>query len=167
MQPDKCQLHRVPSLAEPLGAGEKRRQFLQHRLKRMVKRRVNYLGNVIRRFGTMSESTDRPNETRDGFRPGERVRIKSKDAIQRSLDNWNEFKGCGFMEEMWPYCGTEQKIFKRVRRFLDERDYRVKQVRGVYLLQGLICNGTVDFGPCDRSCFFFWQEDWLEKVNEG
>jgi hypothetical protein len=27
------------------------------------------------------------------------------------------------MEEMWPFCGTTQKVFKRVEKFLDERDY--------------------------------------------
>jgi hypothetical protein len=37
----------------------------------------------------------------------------------------------------------------------------------VAILDGVICNGTEDFGPCDRSCFFFWREEWLEKVDPG
>jgi hypothetical protein len=29
-----------------------------------------------------------------------------------------------------------------------------------------MCQGTKDFGRCDRSCFFFWREEWLEKLGE-
>jgi hypothetical protein len=51
-----------------------------------------------------------------------------------------------------------------VERFVDERDYRVKKASGVVLLEGSLCQGTELYGPCDRSCFFFWREEWLEKV---
>ena len=150
---------------EPLGALELVRQFFQNRLKRMVRRRVRFITNATRRARDPVVVAAEISQPSTGFHPGDRVRIKTRQEIQSSLDNWDELKGCGFMEEMWPYCGSEQTIFKRVGRFLDERDYRVKQVRGIYLLEGIICGGTVDFGPCDRSCFFFWREEWLEKVN--
>ncbi len=166
MESDRCQLHAVPSMRELLNKFDLFQQFVRHRLKRMIKRRIGYAANVIRRMRNMKPSLS-PAEFQMIFQPGDRVRVKSREEIQAMLDNWNELKHCGFMEEMWPYCDTEQKIFKRVERFLDERDYRVKQTRGVYLLEGLICNGTVDFGPCDRSCFFFWREEWLEKAGEG
>ena len=71
------------------------------------------------------------------------------------------------MEEMWPYCGTTQKVFKRVEKFLDERDYLLKKCRGIVILEGIFCEGTKDFGQCDRSCFFFWREEWLEKIDNG
>jgi len=48
-----------------------------------------------------------------------------------------------------------------VQRFLDERDYRVKKARGIVLLEGLTCEGTRDYGPCDRNCYYFWREEWL------
>lgn len=165
MRPDQCQLHAMSSLPEPLGKLERIRQFFLHRLKRMVKRRIHFVGNVIRERGTAKSAPVSTEHTRTIFSPGEKVRIRSRAEIQQTLDPWDELKGCGFMEEMWPYCGTEQKIFKRVEQFLDERDYRVKKVRGIYLLEGLLCQGTVDFGRCDRSCFFFWREEWLEKVD--
>ena len=166
MKSDKCQLHTVPSMAEPLNYFQILWQF-RNRLKRMVKGRIYYVANVIRRTRKMNHSPFSMTEKRTGFQPGERVRIKSKEKIQQTLDNWNELKGCGFMEEMWPYCGTEQKILKRAERFFDERDYRLKKVRGIYLLEGLMCQGTRDLGPCDRSCFFFWREEWLEKEREN
>jgi len=28
------------------------------------------------------------------------------------------------------------------------------------------CQGTPDLGRCDRSCFYFWREEWLEKLDE-
>jgi hypothetical protein len=70
------------------------------------------------------------------------------------------------MPEMWPYCGATHRVLKRVDRFFDERDYRLKRVSGTVLLEGAMCQGTVLFGPCDRSCFYFWREEWLEKVDE-
>ena len=85
--------------------------------------------------------------------------------IQATLDAWGEFKRCLFMEDMWPYCGTTQKVLKRVERFVDERDYKVKKASGVVLLEGVICQGTPLFGRCDRCCFYFWREEWLEKVD--
>lgn len=90
--------------------------------------------------------------------------VRSAAEIQQTLDRWNSVKGCSFMEEMWPYCGTEQTVLKEVKRFLDERDYLIKKCSRIVILDGVMCQGTKDFGACDRSCFFFWREEWLEKV---
>jgi hypothetical protein len=54
---------------------------------------------------------------------------------------------------------------KPVKRFVDERDYRVKKAKGIILLEGLICEGTPDYGQCDRACFYFWRQEWLEKMD--
>jgi hypothetical protein len=68
------------------------------------------------------------------------------------------------MPEMEIYCGTTQRVLKPLQRFVDERDLRVKRSTGIILLEGVMCQGTADFGKCDRSCFYFWREEWLEKV---
>ena len=70
------------------------------------------------------------------------------------------------MEEMWTYCGTEQKILKRVEKLLDEHDYLMKKCKGIVILDGVMCQGTKDFGTCDRSCFYFWREEWLENLED-
>jgi len=67
---------------------------------------------------------------------------------------------------MAEYCGTTQRVLKLMKRFVDERDLRVKKSSGIILLEGVMCKGTADFGSCDRSCFYFWREEWLEKVDE-
>jgi hypothetical protein len=140
----------------------------RNRLKRFSKRRINYVLYFLKKFfrkepeslslPVISKPLDRP------LQPGDRVRIRSRAEIEQTNNQWNELKGCGFMEEMWPYCGTEQVVMKRVERFLDESTYRMQKTRGLVLLQGLMCAGTIDFGRCDRSCFFFWREEWLERI---
>lgn len=102
----------------------------------------------------------------EALQAGDLVRVRSMDEIRATLGTWGDLRGCAFMPEMEPYCGTTQRVFKRVERFLNERDYRVKEASGIVLLEGAICGGTAAFGRCDRSCFFFWREEWLERITE-
>ncbi len=99
------------------------------------------------------------------FNPGDQVLVRPKDQIRATLNHQNELKGCSFLPEMEQYCGTTQRVLKPVNRFVDERDYRVKSMKGVYLLEGVICQGFELYGKCDRSCFYYWREEWLEKVD--
>ena len=70
------------------------------------------------------------------------------------------------MNEMWQYCGTEQKIIKKVENFYDEANFRMCKARKTVLLAGLHCTGSPSKSKlsCDRYCLFFWKEDWLEKI---
>jgi hypothetical protein len=97
---------------------------------------------------------------------GDLVRVKSEASIKATLDHWGILKGCMFMPEMAKYCGTNQRVFRRMERFVDERDYHVKQSHGIILLEGLHCQGTSHYGRCDRACFYFWREEWLEKSDQ-
>jgi hypothetical protein len=96
---------------------------------------------------------------------GDRVLVRPMEEIVSTLDHFSELRGCAFLHQMHQYCGTEQRVFKIMERFLDERDYKVKKTRGMVLLENNFCNGTPVFGSCDRSCFLFWREEWLEKVD--
>lgn len=98
---------------------------------------------------------------------GDRVRVRSREDIERTLNQWRQVKGCAFMGEMFQFCGTEQRVMKRVQRFVDERDAQVYKANGLVLLENVICQGTADYGPCDRSCFYFWREEWLERIDDG
>lgn len=124
----------------------------------------------VRRSAPKSEADDRRQEALIAFRhitplkTGDRVRVRSLEEIKSTLDSFNELKGCSFLLQMHQFCGTEQQVFKRMDRFLDERDYKVKKTRGLVLLENNFCNGTPVFGPCDRSCFLFWREEWLKKL---
>jgi len=161
MEPEiRCQIFSLSEMSEPVGMSRRLWQF-RNRLKRVAKRRWNYLVNLFN--ATRGIKGEERVKTLI-LEPGDIVRVISRNEIQATLNHWNQLKGCSFMEEMESYCNTTQRVFKRVDQFLDERDYHVKKCRGIVLLEGVICEGTRDFGPCDRSCFFFWREEWLEKV---
>ena len=104
------------------------------------------------------------NTTTYQLKEGDWVLVRSREEIEATLDRWKELKGCAFLEYMWPYCGTTHQVLQPMERFLDERDYKVKKVKGVVLLADVLCHGTPVFGRCDRCCHFFWREEWLERV---
>ncbi len=95
---------------------------------------------------------------------GDLVRVRAKADIMATLDSHGKLKGCAYMDAMAPYCGTEQRVLKVMERFVDEREMRVKKCKGLVLLEGVMCEGTTRFGRCDRCCFMFWREEWLEKL---
>ena len=163
--PRECQIHYLDQMSEPLRRGEVLWQ-LRNRFKRIIKRRLNYIRNLLSEVigGRPSASALEVNAAASGLQAGDRVRVKSREEIRATLDRWNGLKGTSFMEEMWPYSGTTQRVMKRIDRFLDERDYRMKRCRDMVFLEGVMCEGTKDYGKCDRSCFFFWREEWLEKI---
>jgi hypothetical protein len=99
------------------------------------------------------------------FQPGEMVRVRSKAEIMPTLDGMKRYEGCRFMDEMWQFCGGTYKILKKVNQMVDEREVKLMKLKNVYILEGLICEGSWPFTSCDRSCFYFWKAVWLEKVN--
>lgn len=169
MKSSECQLHSLQHAHEPIRSFERVWQF-RYRMRRFAKRRSNYLRKWLFSAKTLPQQEKRTGSKADQvimkeqLKSGDIVLVRSWEEIQATLNNWNSLKGCTFMEEMKPYCGTTQRIYKRVERFLDERDYLVKKCSGIFILEGIYCNGTVDFGKCDRTCFFFWREEWLEII---
>ena len=91
------------------------------------------------------------------FKEGDIVRIRSREEIQRTLDKNYKLEGCLFMDEMWQYCGTKQKIIKKVENFYDEANFRMCKARNIVLLEGLHCPGKFQRykANCDRFCLFF------------
>ena len=159
-----CQLTGLSRIHESLSTFESTWQ-LRNRLKRIAKRRLRYALNWLSKS---KEEQNAPSAsaayvTVEALQVGDLVQVRSREQIQGTLDRWNWLKGCDVMEEMWPYCGTTQRVLKRVEN-LDERDYRVKRCKGIVLLEEVRCEGTVDYGSCDRCCYYFWREEWLEKI---
>ncbi len=121
----------------------------------------------VRNRGMVKESAPRQEEVVLNLQPGERVRVKSAEEIRRMLDDEGKFRGTLFTAEMWQYCGQEFTVFKRVNLFLDERTNKIRKIRNTVLLRDAYCSGKRAFGErCDRSCFLFWKEAWLERVEK-
>lgn len=150
-----------PSLLRVMKLAVRRR--LSPSQERTFKARTNELMNRVARL-VGREARPAATIASVGLKAGDLVRVRSMEQIEATLNHWGQLKGCSFMPEMAQYCGTTQRVHKAMERFVDERDLRVKKVKGIVLLEGLRCEGTAEFGRCDRSCLYFWREEWLERV---
>lgn len=172
----RCQIQSVPQLSEgmaevgPRPLSKRVKLFLKRvvpaKTKRSVKKKFD---QAIRWFIRKDEEQEKAAAQsaivgkRVPLKAGDLVRVRSLPEIESTLNSFHELKGCGFFREMEPYAGTVQRVLKPVERFVDERDYQVKKSRGIVLLEGVMCQGAGSFGKCDRACFFFWREEWLQK----
>jgi len=99
------------------------------------------------------------------LQPGELVEVKSIDEILATLGPDRKLKGLLWMTGMSKYCGKRYKVFKRIENILLETNGDSRQMKNTVILEGVMCDGT-EFGGCDRSCFHFWREAWLKRVEE-
>lgn len=96
--------------------------------------------------------------------PGEWVRVRSEEEILASLDHCSQNKGLAWMPIMSQYCGEKLKVYKRVDKIVLESTGEIRKLKNTVLLEGAICEGI--YG-CDRSCFHFWREAWLERLGDS
>jgi hypothetical protein len=167
-----CQLPCVPRFS--LGPTPSMEKSLKGRIKRLLavpwNRHVKkwlkraYARKVHANGGTPAQAAARAFAPEVPFQQGDWVRVRLIEDIRSTLDPFKELKGCAFLPDMEEYCGTRQRVFRSMQNFMDERDYKLKKVRGVILLENVYCNGTPTFGACDRCCLLFWREEWLERV---
>jgi hypothetical protein len=172
-----CQIPCLQLIAE--GKAETPPQSLTRRIKVFIRRHLNpaqeralkkFTNDLMNRYTLARGEIGKPRAALNAaaaqsLEAGEWVKVRPIDEIQDTLNHWRQLKGCTFMPEMEIYCGTTQRVLKPLQRFVDERDLRVKRSTGIILLEGAMCQGTADFGNCDRSCFYFWRTEWLEKIN--
>ncbi|VVB59248.1 Uncharacterised protein [uncultured archaeon] len=126
----------------------------------------------IRKFKTKKmisqkeDAKDTPSPPAIDLKPENLVRVRSREQILQTLDENHKLDGCLFMEEMWQYCGSQHKVLKRVNYFFDERGAKLYKACNIVLLEGIHCSGKQGtFLPqCDRNCYVFWKEKWLEKI---
>jgi hypothetical protein len=97
------------------------------------------------------------------LRPGERVRVKSKEEILATLDErgWN--RGMEFSREMLDCCGKEYTVLRRVDRIIRDRSAKMVRIQNTVLLEGAVYKDLVRLAA-PRSEFMYWRECWLERV---
>jgi len=95
------------------------------------------------------------------LKPGEQVRVRTEPEILATLDKCDQYKGMAWMPMMRDCCGREFKVYKRVNKIVLESTGEIRKLKNTVLLESAICDGI--YG-CDRSCFFFWKEAWLQRV---
>ena len=116
-------------------------------------------------------NTRTPSESLD-LQPGERVRIRSRDAIIATLDSSGRNRGMALCEEMTRFCDREAEVKRRVDRIIDEKTGRMRSMHQTVMLDNLsgdsracmecLCHGEV--GDCPRGELMFWREIWLERA---
>lgn len=106
-----------------------------------------------------------------GLQPGERVRVKSRAQIAATLDPGGRHRGLAYVPAMDRFCGKELTVKKRVSLFFDERTRTQCKVKDVVILEGTYCEPALSepsaFAGCQRTCFLFWKEAWLERLDDA
>jgi len=98
------------------------------------------------------------------LQPGDLVEVKSADEILRTLDQNGKLRGLAFLPNMKPFCGKRFRVFKRMETLYQEESGKVRRLKNTVLLTGVQCDGLLM--KCDRSCYLYWREAWLRRVNK-
>jgi len=170
--PAFCQNETVPfgSGHVPTFLSRVRRAWQSMRIGRRrttIKKLAKYAWGELRpRFCILKlsgESTHLSPQSVLSLEPGELVEVKSEREIQETLDSRGTLGGLGFLPTMKHFCGKRFVVLKKVERVYLEETRRTRRLKDTVLLDRVMCDGQ-DMG-CDRSCFFFWREAWLRRVN--
>jgi hypothetical protein len=119
-----------------------------------------------RRFPFIEGKLHKTPDATLGLRPGELVRIKSKEEIVGTLDVNNRNRGMSFDAEMLRYCGREARVRQRVEKIIDEKTGRMIRLKNsCIMLEDVTCTGRYH-RCCPRGIYPYWREIWLERVTQ-
>lgn len=185
----RCQATEVPRASTPLRFREidQYRRDLQNWSSRKVLRGlVIALANTCKRLverhlpQSMRIAGGRPYPFVDGtlakgktpaakldLKPGDLVRIKSKEEIVATLDSGNFNRGLSFDVEMVKYCGRTARVLARVNRLIEEKTGEMIEIKSdCIILDGVTC--VADYHLfCTRAIYPYWREIWLEKISHA
>ena len=101
------------------------------------------------------------------LRAGEKVRVKSREAILSTLDQDGMLDRLPFMPEMLQYCGCELQVYKRAEKTCDTIEKTgARRVMHAVHLKDVRCDGSAH-GGCGARCLMYWKEAWLERSSGG
>jgi hypothetical protein len=119
-----------------------------------------------RRFPFIEGKLRKTPEATLGLRPGELVRVKSREKIVDTLDVNNQNRGMSFDPEMLMYCGREARVRQRVQKIIDEETGRMVHFKNsCIILEDVVCTAKYH-RYCPRGIYPYWREIWLERVAE-
>jgi hypothetical protein len=100
------------------------------------------------------------------LRPGELVRVRTREEIAATLDVNDRNRGMRFDREMIRYCGRTFRVQRRVNRIIDERTGGMLTLQNsCIVLEGVTATGEF-LRFCPQNEYIFWREIWLERVPE-
>jgi hypothetical protein len=100
-------------------------------------------------------------------RAGDRVEVRSRQEILRTLDQNGQLGGMPFMPQMFQFCGRQFHVSRRAHKSCDT----VNGPGGLRLtntvhLEDLRCDGA-PYGGCEAGCLLFWRTEWLKPLDDG
>lgn len=104
-----------------------------------------------------------------GLQVGDLVRVKDHAQILETVDEQLRNRGMSFHPVMVPHCGKTFRVLQRAGVIMDEKTGRLMRLKNQCLvLDGADCLGSYT-NPilCPRSCYPYWREIWLERVESG
>ena len=98
---------------------------------------------------------------------GDKIRVKSKQEIMKTLDVKEKNRGLAFDEEMTVFCGREFTVRKRVGQIINEKTGKMMKIKGdCMILNNVVCEAHYH-RFCPRAIFPWWREIWLERVGDN
>jgi hypothetical protein len=141
-------------------------QRIQKFFGRTLWRRIKYLQTLIMRAaGLRARRLPLPEDL--DLKVGELVRVKTKEQIYETLDFKNRLGKLTFDEGMWKFCGTTRRVFKVVNKIMNDTRWIMMKTAKSVILENVTCDGKMPIGICDRSCYYFWRTEWLEKIEDN
>jgi hypothetical protein len=115
---------------------------------------------------TVMDGKASPHETLD-LRPGEVVRVKTKGAIEPTLNALNRNRGLKFDPELLRFAGGEYRVLTRVERLIEESTGKLIHLTNPsIILDGV--TATAEYNAfCAQNESIFWREIWLERATGG
>jgi len=171
----ECQLEELPKAGEKLDEAEltliKSVRVARRLVDRVVRLPVVVLGRTPKPARPPPGTVAPPRRPPLALQVGEKARVRSVDDIRGTLDEHGRCAGLSYVPVMDRFAGQSFTVRKRIDRFFDERTRTMLKVRDVVILDNVFCEAQltsdVDYGGCTRTCFLFWKEDWLDRVDTG
>jgi hypothetical protein len=159
-----CQFKCLPTIEQRNPRQVELKEVLRKKLS-LYKRKCNYMKNMLNIGKQLSSHREDIISNNNPIKPGDTVKVLSRDKIIRLLDYRGIYKGCPFIEEMYEHCDKEYKVLKEASYFYDEVKEKVCKCKDIVILEETICSGKQKLykETCDLRCYFFWHKDWLEK----
>jgi hypothetical protein len=100
-------------------------------------------------------------------KPGDLVRVKTREEIAETLTTDNTDQGIWFDAENIPYCGRTLRVRDRITRLIDEHTGKMIEPTEWITLETAKCTGDYSGGRwfCPRNFYAQWTDNWLEPID--
>ena len=128
---------------------------LVNRLRRLVR---------LREIGGIAGPHKRNPKGDLALAPGERVAVKSTEAIAATLDPTGRNQGLTFEPDMADFTRQSFEVDRPITKMIHEETGKMIRLTSTVALKGVTCQGLCSKN-CPRNNPLFWRESWLERVN--